>query len=324
MASPVTLLFHPTFLTSDRDRLAEFFERVFGVPSDRQGALAGNPDYGADPDYAGDYSLYTWIADCWFDAIQPDLYPFAHPALHASLDRLSEIGWIVDDIGALYRAARAAGVRVLDQTGAIIGDEAQLNAGSAVSSDVNLVWLSARDAGLTVELTYMAPAFVSRFAGPFKFWPLVEGGFPDRTGPIGPLGILSTASHRFLTRDLDRAARLMTAVLGGRRIDAGVEPDGGGRHVRFALAGTIVDYVTPGADRGLQAVLDDPPYGLTGERQRDVYHSIVFHVADLARARDHLAAQGIGLEQDQGDMIVTRKEDCLGMCWGFVSIGGRS
>lgn len=318
-ASPVTMLFHPTFLTSDREKLAEFFERVFGVQSDRQGQLAGNPDYGADDDYPSDYSLYTWIADVWFDAIQPGRYPFAHPALHKSLDRLSEISWIVDDVVAVYRDCHNAGIRVLDQHGAEIADEAQLRLGSAVSSDVNLIWLSTEDAGLSVELTYMSPAFTPSFAVPFKFWPLVEGGFPKRVGSIGPLGIIRGARHSFLTADLDRASNLMMTALGAVELSATTDPMSGTRRMLFDLAGVVVEYVQPAAGDARLGALDDPAYGLTGERQRDVYWSVSFLVEDLDKARRHLAANGIALDVDERESIVTNARDCLGMRWGFTT-----
>jgi catechol 2,3-dioxygenase-like lactoylglutathione lyase family enzyme len=320
-ASPVTMLFHPTFLTSDRDRLAAFFERVFGVPSDRQGELADNPDYGVDPDYSSDYSLYTWIGDVWFDAIQPDLYAFASPSLCAGADRLSEIGWIVDDAAAAYRSCRKAGIRLLDQQGRFIADEAQLSAGSAVSSDVNLFWLSTEDAGMSVELTYISPAFTPGFANAFKFWPLVEGGFPQRPGAIGPLGIIRGDRHSFLTADLDRAANLMVAAFGGTKLADRIDPKSGACCMTFDLAGTKVEYIQPAAGDARQAALADPPYGLSGKRQRDIYWSISFVVADLDRARRHLIASGIALEHDEPDLIMTDPADCLGMRWGFTSGG---
>jgi len=154
---------------------------------------------------------------------------------------------------------------------------------------------------------------------PFKFWPLVEGGFPRRDGPIGPLGILRGARHTFLTADLDRATNLMVAALGGTKVAENTDRSSGAKSILLDLAGVTVEYIQPAAGDARLGALDDPAYGLTGERQRDVYWSVSFLVEDLNKTRAHLELNGIALDINDEDLILTNPRDCLGMRWGFMT-----
>lgn len=314
----IEFMFHPTFLTSDRNRMARWMERVFRKRGLFQAELMKG--MGASDEYPSDYSYYMWLSDCQMDVIQPDLYklPGVEQAV-VPLDRLSEIGWHLRDANAVYTRARRHGLRVVDQLGRELTADTVPNGTSPIVPELILIWLDPRDAGLGMELAQMTPEIREHNAKeaypPFRAdWTHPEVQSDD------PLGLARCSHHTILTKNLERSLRCAVDVLGGEIIHHGSDAWLKTSSTFVLIAGSVLEYAeVSDPESSLHREWQPAPANLGGQTQEDVYHAITFHVADLEKAASHLIAEGIGFEYRSSTMVVTDPKDCLGMRWGFTS-----
>ena len=127
-----------------------------------------------------------------------------------------------------------------------------------------------------------------------------------------PLAIEYTSHHTILTDRPERALKLFVDGLGGRVIHRGRDEIRGADSTYVQLADAVFEFAVP--DEGTPAQQDwqqDAP--------KDTYHAITFKVADLDRARRHLAAVGVGLRSDTDTFVVTDPKTSMGVPWGFTS-----
>lgn len=318
----INTLYHPTFLTESREEVAKFFERVFGVKSTFQRTYTSSPALKYDEAYPLDYSLYTWIADLWFDAIDPRLYNFHMSDPTRSLNRLSELAWLMRDPAAALAACLKAGIRVYSQAGEEVREVSQ--ATSEAMPGIHWLVTEPADAGMTMLLLMMDQPLGDVFGEAFEDPRLIQHYTPPEYESAGPLTVVRTAHHTILTDDLERARRFVRAMGGSefkQTHNAALNTDS----TWFDLNGVVLEYTVP-LDDSSQAMAEfrRKPFGLSGLEQKDVYHSVTFEVADLAAARNHLAQCGVGLEADTEHLVLADPQDCLGMRWGFTDQPNRA
>jgi catechol 2,3-dioxygenase-like lactoylglutathione lyase family enzyme len=311
-----TFMFHPSLLIRDRAEAERFFERAFGVPSVYQRVIMTDNRLEYNNDYPTDYSIYTWVADVWFDALQPDLYRIeGRENADPSYGRLVEIGWFVDDLAASIEACERAGVRVLNQHDAIVTTANVSEAASAASNDIALFWMHPADTGLSLELCYMTPTFGGKF-GEVCFPPLTNGWqSPPMLGP-NPLGVEFCSWHSILTTDLPRALKWACEVLGGRLIHRSFDQALQTENTYVWLGKSVLEFAQPVASDGLAYDnFQKKTSSLSGKVSEDVYWSIGFKVRDVKRAASHLESAGIAFEWLDDHRIMIDAQVGLGVYW---------
>jgi hypothetical protein len=317
-ATPISYMFHPTIIVRDRAEFAQWLERAFRREGLFQKAYMVGMGY--NDDYPFDYSYYMWVSDVWIDVIQLDRFhgEGKAPQFVSSTGHLAEFGWYTRAPDAAYQAVRRAGIRVYDQRMQEVTAAALPAGTSNVSPDVALTWLDARDTGLSVEIASMpeqaeilsSEKLFPRFAPDWRLPPLSADD---------PLQILRTSHHSVITKNLERSMRA-TLALGGQTFH---KEENSARSIRSTfvyLADTVIEYIEPRApDHPLLRLWDDRRYSLLGQAQEDIYHSITFQTADLARAADHFASEDIRITNLDDATFHTNPDDCLGVPWGFSS-----
>lgn len=317
--SAIEFMFHPTFLTSDRRKAAEWIERVFRRTGVYQGEFM--KELGAESAYPADYSFYVWFSDVWFDVIQPDLYqlPSGAGGLQSPLDRLSELGWHASDAAAVYLSAKRQGVRVLDQRGLEVTADTLPKGTSLVDPDVVLVWLDPRDVGLGVEVAEMSPPF-REFNSRSLFPRFRKDWVHPSPSAEDPLGLVRGSHHTVLTRNIERSLRGTVDVLGGKIFHRAENRWLSTQSTFVFLADSVIEYAEiPDDGHALASEWEFAPSTLIGQQQQDIYYAITFLVTDLEKSAVHLQQEGIGLAYRSANLIVTDPRDCLGMRWGFSS-----
>lgn len=296
----VALLYHPSHHVPDLAEAEAWFERVFGRPSTRLSSLSERPPRA---DHSDDYCTFTTIADVLFDTIDPARYVVggAHPYAPVEEPVLRGLGWYADDIGGLYRELRERGITVLDQLGRVAdGPEPPTAAGSPLP----LFFTAPDDAGLRYELMPRIPFPLDHRLAPG--WTL------EPPSPDDPLGIVRCAHHTVLTRDPERALRLVVDVLGGTVAGAGRDELLGATATYVHLADAVIEYAVP----------DDPRVEPRPGDPHDRYASIAWQVVDLGRAEAHLAAQGVAVAARADGAILTDPATGLGIAWRFTDRPG--
>lgn len=305
MSCYVDRLYHPTHYVTDLEEAERFFARVFGRPSiplaDHQDTRLAPPTEG----YPRDYSIFTPIADVYFDCVDPQRYKprSASAPKRPNRSRLRGISWGVQGIEELWQALRRANIRCTDQWGTPAdGDEPPL----AAFAQFPLIYTLPDDTGLSYEFLpteWIASADVR--GDPSWSLPAVTDA--------DPLGIERCSHHTILTGDRDRALRLFVGILGGSVVGESRNDILGADSVQVELADAVFEFATP-TEAGTPA-MDE-------WRRRaplDAYHALTWKVVALERTVEHLRACGVGLRHHDDETVITEPEDSIGIPWGFTT-----
>ncbi len=297
----VKMMYHPSHHVPDLGEAERWFERVFGRPSTSLASMSR--DRPPRSGYPTDYSTFTPISDVLFDTIDPKRYVLLGVQRYSTVEQphLSGFGWYLREIAEVYRELRRYGFQVISQLDELAeGDEPPTAAGSAMP----LYFSLPEDAGLRYE-------FVPEI--PFPLDPRTTPGWS--VPPVSdddPLKIECCSHHTVLTDRIERALRLVVDVLGGEIVHEGRDALRGTTGTFVKLADSILEYAVP--DPGTAAHADwarnDP---------NDTYHAITWKVADLESARRRLETQGVRIQMQSADTIVTDPFTSLGIPWGFTT-----
>ena len=129
-----------------------------------------------------------------------------------------------------------------------------------------------------------------------------------------PLALEYCASHTLLTDQPERMRALLVDVLGGVVIHQSANSALGSDSMYVALGDGIYEIARPVGNGLARQALD----GHAGPTQ-DCYYGITFKTADIAKARAHLAAQGVALAVDEPGLIITDSRHSAGVAWGFAA-----
>jgi catechol 2,3-dioxygenase-like lactoylglutathione lyase family enzyme len=305
----VDRLYHPTHYVTDLDEAEEFFRRVFGRASI---PLSVHQDTRTAPPFDGyprDYSIFTPIADVYFDCLDPSRYRPQGAAAPKPLSRsgLRSISWGLQGVEALWPVLRDNGIRCTDQWGnPANGDDPPV----AAFASFPLIYTLPDDTGLSYE--FLPTEWIP---------PADKRGDPSWTLPpvadSDPLGIERCSHHTILTGDRDRALRLLKSILGGSVVREGRNEILGTDSTFIALADAVFEFATP-TIAGTPA-MDD----WQRRAPRDVYHALTWKVASLERTKDHLRECGIGLRYEGDETVITDPADTIGIPWGFTTATNR-
>src|SRR5439155_23075754 len=111
-----------------------------------------------------------------------------------------------------------------------------------------------------------------------------------------PRGLGGLAYTTVLTRDLDRATRVYTEVLGGTLVRESTSALTGTRNSYVLLGDTVVELATP-TQEGTVAAEDMAANG-------EIHHAAAFRVRDLDQAEKYLNSKGIeSLDRDETTLL---------------------
>jgi catechol 2,3-dioxygenase-like lactoylglutathione lyase family enzyme len=301
MPYSVTRLYHPTQWVPDLDEATTFFEKVFGRRSQDMVEFLGLSDRDLVPGYPIDYCVFTPIAEVLFDSVDPvrHLVDGKQPHEKVTEPHLGGIGWFVDGIEDLWRELRRLGIRGTDQARA----EPEGEGPPLDISSTPIIFTLASDTGLSYEF---CPYFAQRDPRGDPPVPAVS--------PSDPLGIERCSHHTVLTKQPDRALRLLVEVLGGRIIHEGRNEVLATQSAYISLADQVVELAQP-LDENSPATAD-----WQRNAPDDTYHSLTWQVRDLDQVAEHLRATGVGLRARTDTLIVVDPADGLGVPWGFTPI----
>jgi catechol 2,3-dioxygenase-like lactoylglutathione lyase family enzyme len=303
MSYQVKMMFHPSHRVPDLQEADAFFNRVFGRECKMMYELIPREVAEATPDYPRDYCTFTLIQDVFFDTIDPKRYVIDGEQRYPTVTEpyLRSFGWYVDGLADLYPVLRENGIRCFDQLNVIGDDDPPRSAGGAGL----LYWAVPEDAGLSYEF------FPAERPFPGDERAKADWHLPP-ISPDDPLGIERCSHHTVLTRDLERALKLVVTVLGGEVIGERENQNPASESTFVHLAGSTLEYVVPQGDSPLvQAMERNLP--------QDTYHSITWKVANLDTAAGHLQSAGVQLQTRRDDLIVTDPATSLGIPWGFTT-----
>jgi catechol 2,3-dioxygenase-like lactoylglutathione lyase family enzyme len=297
----VMMMHHPSHHVPDLDAALEWFARVFERPSIPIATVLSA--VGPPPGFPRDYSAYTPIADVLFDSIDPKRFVIDGVQRYESVvePHLKDYGWYVEELPALYAELKRRGIRVTGTPGELLDSDDAPKMPSGIPAPFHTVRedTGVRNQFYSAEMPF--PADVRTAPG----WTLPPPAADD------PLGIVCASHHTVLTRERERALRLVVDVLGGVVINEGRDDVRGTTGVYVHLAGSTLEYAE--SETGTAAETD-----WVRTAPDDVYHAITWQVVDLERAARHLDAQGVRIQARTDDRIVTDPVTSLGIPWGFV------
>lgn len=296
----VVRLFHPTIHAPDLAEAERWFARGLGRDSTPLSTLFR--DAPAAPGYPTDYSIFTVVRDVFFDTVDPKRFVFngvqRYPDVEAPY--LKALGWYVDGMPALYRELRRRGIRVTNLANEVVdGEEPPAAPGG------NLMFFTVpEDAGLRYQLYREGPFPLDRRTMPGWVLPAVEGD--------DPLQIERCSHHTVLTRQPERALKLVVDVLGGRVVHEGPSRVLAATSTFVQLADAVFEYAVPDVGSSLEATL-------AKQAPLDAYYGVTWRVGDLARVERHLAECGAHIQARAADTIVTDPNTSFGVAWGFTT-----
>lgn len=318
----VEKIFHPTLLAPDLIETDSFFRRLFGCDSS-----PSLPQFKTIPETFG---MFTVVRDVMIDTISPQRIKQMIGVDFFSSEGIPHLfltGWYVDQdrIAELFHRLKDSGIRCVGPDG-VVRDEPPIQGGdphpATLNGRINYV-TKPEDTGITYQFIPTSrglgldPARGSHIGVDHR---LDHGWQLPPVDPNDPLGIDRCCYHTILTRNPERALKLVVDTLGGRIIHEG----------RNALRATTSTYVNIGdatfeyavPDKGSPADQDwlAYPSHFDGEdKALDTYHAITWKVADIERVATHLEAQGIGIRARTQDTIITDPATSLGVPWGFTT-----
>jgi catechol 2,3-dioxygenase-like lactoylglutathione lyase family enzyme len=301
MPYSVTRLYHPTQWVPDLEEATEFFERVFGRHSQDMVEFLRLEDSDLVSGYPIDYCVFTPIAEVLFDSVDPvrHLVDGKQPYPTVTEPHLGGIGWFVEGIEDLWRELRQRGIRGTDQARA----EPEGEGPPLDISSTPIIFTLPSDTGLSYEF---CPYFAQRDTRGDPPVPAVS--------PSDPLGIERCSHHTVLTKQPDRALRLLLEVLGGRVIHEGPNEVLATQSTFISLADQVLELAQP-RDESSPAMAD-----WQRAAPDDTYHSLTWQVRDLERVAEHLSAAGVALRARTDTLIVVDPADGLGVPWGFSPV----
>lgn len=319
LTPPTNYMFHPTMTTADRAAVEAFFKRFFQTDGIYQRQVTTDRRLAFNPDYPVDYSFHVWVADMWFDAIQPDLYRIEGSTTPPpSMGRLVEMAWFVDDVASTVAACESHGIRVFNQYGAPVTSSNPQAAISAATPEFLLWWLNPADTGFAIELCRITPV-ISHFFAELCFPPLASGWrSPAPDGP-NPLGIEYCSHHTLLTDKVARGLQWAVDVLGGKVIHQGTDPRRETESTYVWLGKTVVEFAQPKRPES-PAWRDwqEKTTSLAGAPQEDVYREITFRVRDVPAVRAHISKLQLDCEYEDEHFVTLNRAHGLGVCWSFT------
>jgi catechol 2,3-dioxygenase-like lactoylglutathione lyase family enzyme len=298
----ISMMFHPTQAVPDLGEARDWFARVF---QRYQVTWADRWDFSKiNPDYPRDYSFFVHIADVVHDVLCPPLMTFRKVSPDSVHPHLEGMGWWTEGIDELTRVLLEAGFDPLDQYGkpATPGQLPQ----SRLAADCYIIFTNHAQKGLRVEFAQWGEQHLEFYSR--KGDPRLQPGWKlPPVDPQDPLAIERCSHHTILTADAGLGVRLYVDTLGGKVLahqrNALFDADS----ILIEFAGSVLEYVTvPGSQ-------------LESTGGRDLYHGITFRVADIDRARRHLASQHVRMMVDSDSRVITDPASSLGVAWGFTS-----
>jgi catechol 2,3-dioxygenase-like lactoylglutathione lyase family enzyme len=306
--NPFPMMFHPTLIVEDLETSARWFRRVFGRTEVRW-EDKWNIEW-LNPSYPINYSYFFVLGDVCLDVLCPSLLvlPGDRKALYPRGEGLADIAWFTDRIEEISALLERNGFRTRDQEGNVIHD-GQVPESSLVA-DCPMIWTLPQDTGLTYEFYQMAPRHWPKYSR--RADPRLDPAWqPDQPVDGDPLGILGSAFHTVMTKDLARARRLYAQVLGGELLGEGFEPKLEADVLTIRYARSTLQFVSP-RNGALRDVLSGQP------TDADQYSGMTFRVLDLDAVARHLTAQDVDFVRDASG-IVTEPAGSKGATWGFVA-----
>lgn len=273
-------LFHIIHMTGDLPALEDWYDEVFSV-------RRGFQDHQYMAEEKRDASLVV-LGDCVIEPLAPafriegwDTMPLGRFYRRFGTHWHS-ISWYTDDAGEIWRRCTENGIRVYVQGGVLTSEQPPPNAAIVTHPKDTIAQLEFMNPEGT-QLTRIDPR-------------LAPGWDPTWWATNHPLGLERLAYTTVLTRDIPRAVRVYTYVLGGTPLHE-EESALTGTHGVFVLLGdTIVELATPVHD-GTLAAKDMAANG-------EIHHAATFKVLDLDRAESHLRSKGIEtIERDDSTLI---------------------
>jgi catechol 2,3-dioxygenase-like lactoylglutathione lyase family enzyme len=305
---PVKMVFHPTIHVPSLDESEEFFDRVFGRPSELLEMEAGS-DTPWPPTGPNGYCKFTPINEVLIDSVCPDLHAHVAGGVQhfASVERpaLFNIGWYCDASDETFRLLRRAGIPLMSQFGRLVeGEEPPTSEQGGGNSNVRMFFTPPGELGLRYQ-------FMQWFALPFDPRSNPAWSLPA-VSPQDPLGIERLSHHVILTKDPQRAMRLTVDALGGTVIHEGRDElrKISGPYVH--LADAVFHYAVP--DEGSPAAT-----ALARHLPEDAYYAMTWKVVDIERVARHLESAGVKVEARSDDAVVSDSATSLNLPWGFTT-----
>jgi len=301
----VQYTFHPTLHVTSIESAEEFFQRVFGRPSQFLETPGANVQHGFNANGVRGYSTFTMLSDVLFDSVDPKLHIVDGHQHFATVEEpaLQNIGWYVYDVQETFQALRRHGITAMTQFGQSTQDDEAPPLDSQ-SGSTTMFFTPAEERGLRYQ-----------FLQGFPLW-LDPRKDPDWTLPAvsddDPLGIVRCSHHTILTEQPERALQLLVDTLGGTVIAEGRDElrEASGPYVH--LADAVFHYATPDKSTAASRALAE-------RLPADDYFALTFTVVDLDRVEKHLAASGVGILARTDDTIVTDPATSMNVPWGFTT-----
>jgi catechol 2,3-dioxygenase-like lactoylglutathione lyase family enzyme len=303
MAELAQYAFHPTLHVRSIEGAEDFFRRVFGRES--QFLETPHAQHGYNARGQRGYSTFTMIADVLFDSVDPKLHLVEGQQYFATVEQpaLQNIGWYVYDVKETYHALKQHGISAITQFGqSTEGDEEPPF--DSQSGTTVMFFTPAEKLGIRYQFIKGFPLYLDPRKDPD--WTLPPVSDED------PLGIERCSHHTILTRQPDRALKLVVETLGGRVISEGRDDLRRASGPYVHLADAVFHYAIPEASTAADAALDE-------RLPADDYFALTFKVVDLDRVQRHLDATGVGVLARSDDTIVTDPATSLGVPWGFTT-----
>jgi len=272
-------LFHLIHMTGDLTALEAWYDDVFSVRVFQE--------HNYMPGEKRDASLVI-LGDCVIEPLSPafsvegwDVMPLGRFYKRFGTHWHS-IAWYTDDAGEIWRRCTGNGIRVYTEGG--VPALTQPPANAAITTHP-------RDTVSQLEFIRLRSPLTEHDPRLGADWD------PDWWVTSHPLGLQRLAYTTVLTRDLDRAKRLYTSVLGGTLLHEGTSE----------LTGTASSYVLMGDSTVVELarpVRDDTIAARDHAANGEIHHAVAFKVTDLGRAEEYLTGKGIKvLDRDDRTLI---------------------
>jgi catechol 2,3-dioxygenase-like lactoylglutathione lyase family enzyme len=273
-------LFHIIHMTGDLPSLESWYDDVFSV---RRGFL----DHHYMEGEKRDASLVV-LGDCVIEPLAPAFRVEGWDAMPLGRfyqrfgNHWHSIAWYTDDAGEIWQRCTDNGIRVFVEGGVRTTERPGPTAA-----------IMTHPKDTIAQLEFMNPHGTLMESMDPRLQPDWDSSWWADNHPLGLVGLAYTT---VLTRDLDRATRVYTDVLGGTLVSSGSSSLTGTRNSYVLMGDTVVELATPDRDGTLAA--DD--MAANGE----IHHAAAFRVRDLDQAEKYLASKGIeALDRDETTLL---------------------
>jgi catechol 2,3-dioxygenase-like lactoylglutathione lyase family enzyme len=274
-------LFHIIHMTGDLPALEAWYDDVFSV---KRGFL----DHNYMPGEKRDASLVV-LGDAVIEPLAPafrvegwDVMPLGR-FYNRFGNHWHSIAWYTDDAGEIWQRCTDNNIRVYVEGGVLTDKRPPAN---------SAIMTHPKDTITQLEF------FRLEGSGIGDRDPRLHADWdPDWWVNNHPLGLQRLAYTTVLTRDLSRAKRVYTDILGGTLLHENTSELTGtaNAYVRMGES-TVVELATP-VREGTIAAADQTANG-------EIHHAAAFKVVDLDRAEKYLTARGIKVtERDESTLI---------------------